>query len=43
MIVVRDTSCIGYLIIIDKLFLLKENFSKIIVPQIVHKRNSTTF
>jgi predicted nucleic acid-binding protein len=37
MIVVSDTSCIGYLIIIDKLFLLKENFSNIIVPQIVHK------
>jgi len=37
MIVISDTSCIGYLIIIDKLFLLKENFSKIIVPQAVHK------
>jgi predicted nucleic acid-binding protein len=37
MIVVSDTSCIGYLIIINKLFLLKENFSNIIVPQIVHK------
>ena len=37
MIVISDTSCIGYLIIIDKLILLKENFSKIIVPEIVHK------
>lgn len=37
MIVISDTSCISYLIIIDKLFLLKENFSKIIVPEIVHK------
>ncbi len=37
MIVISDTSCIGYLIIIDKLFLLKENFSKIIVPPAVHK------
>ncbi len=37
MIVISDTSCIGYLIIIDKLFLLKDNFSKIIIPQIVHK------
>lgn len=37
MIVISDTSCIGYLIIIDKLFLLKENFSKIVVPSAVHK------
>jgi hypothetical protein len=37
MIVVSDTSCIGYLIIINKLYLLKENFSEIIVPEVVHK------
>jgi predicted nucleic acid-binding protein len=37
MIVISDTSCIGYLIIIDKLFLLKENFSQIIIPQTVYK------
>ena len=37
MIVISDTSCIGYLIIIDKLFLLQENFFEIIVPQTVHK------
>lgn len=37
MIVVSDTSCIGYLIIIDKLFLLKDNFSEIVIPQTVHK------
>jgi hypothetical protein len=37
MIVISDTSCIGYLIIIDQLLLLKENFSEIIIPQIVHK------
>ena len=37
MIVISDTSCIGYLIIIDKLFLLKDNFSEIIIPQIVNK------
>jgi predicted nucleic acid-binding protein len=37
MIVISDTSCIGYLIIIDKLLLLKENFSEIIVPKPVHK------
>jgi uncharacterized protein len=37
MIVISDTSCIGYLIIIDKLLLLKENFSEIIVPKSVHK------
>ena len=37
MIVISDTSCIGYLIIIDKLFLLRENFFEIIVPQILHK------
>ena len=37
MIVISDTSCIGYLIIIDKIFLLRDNFSKIFVPQIVHK------
>ena len=37
MIVISDTSCIGYLIIIDKLILLKENFSKIVVPEAVHK------
>jgi predicted nucleic acid-binding protein len=36
MIVISD-SCIGYLIIIDKLLLLKENFSEIIVPKSVHK------
>jgi uncharacterized protein len=37
MIVISDTSCIGYLIIIDKLSLLKDNFSKIIIPETVHK------
>ena len=37
MMVISDTSCIGYLIIIDKLLLLKENFSKIIIPETVHK------
>lgn len=37
MIVISDTSCIGYLIIIDKIFLLKDNFSKIVIPQTVHK------
>ncbi len=37
MIVISDTSCIGYLIIIDKLYLLKDNFSEIIIPQTVHK------
>lgn len=37
MIVISDTSCIGYLIIIDKLFLLNDNFSEIIIPQTVHK------
>ncbi len=37
MIVVSDTSCIGYLIIIDRLFLLKDNFSEIVIPQTVHK------
>jgi predicted nucleic acid-binding protein len=37
MIVISDTSCIGYLIIIDKIFLLRDNFSKIFIPQIVHK------
>jgi predicted nucleic acid-binding protein len=37
MIVISDTSCIGYLIIIDKLLLLKDNFSEIIIPQIVNK------
>jgi predicted nucleic acid-binding protein len=37
MIVISDTSCIGYLIIIDKLSLLKDNFSKIIIQQTVHK------
>lgn len=37
MIVISDTSCIGYLIIIDKLFLLNGNFSEIIIPQTVHK------
>jgi predicted nucleic acid-binding protein len=36
MIVISDTSSIGYLIIIDKLFLLKDNFSEIIIPQKVH-------
>ena len=35
MIVISDTSCIGYLF--DKLLLLKENFSEIIVPKSVHK------
>lgn len=37
MIVISDTSCIGYLIIIDKLFLLNDNFSEIIIPRTVHK------
>jgi predicted nucleic acid-binding protein len=37
MIVISDTSCIKYLIIIDKLFLLKDNFFEIIIPQTVHK------
>lgn len=37
MIVVSDTSCIGYLIIIDKLNLLKENFSEVVVPNAVHQ------
>ena len=37
MIVISDTSCIGYLIIIDKIFLLRDNFSEIFIPQIVHK------
>jgi predicted nucleic acid-binding protein len=37
MTVISDTSCIGYLIIIDKLIILKENFSKIIIPETVHK------
>ncbi|HEV2833225.1 MAG TPA: hypothetical protein VGW31_14680 [Hanamia sp.] len=36
MIVISDTSCFGYFIIIDTLFLLKDNFSKIIIPQKVH-------
>jgi hypothetical protein len=36
--VISDTSCIGYLIIIDKLQLLKNNFSEIIVPDIVNKK-----
>ena len=36
MIVISDTSCLGYFIIIDTLFLLKDNFSKIIIPQKVH-------
>lgn len=35
--VISGTSCIGYLIIIDKLIILKENFSKIITPETVHK------
>ncbi|MEO6949920.1 MAG: DUF3368 domain-containing protein [Ginsengibacter sp.] len=38
MMVISDTSCIGYLIIIDKLQLLKNNFSEIIVPDIVNKK-----
>lgn len=38
MMVISDTSCIGYLIIIDKLQLLKDNFSEIIVPDIVNKK-----
>ncbi len=37
MIVISDTSCIGYLIIIDKLFLLQNNFSEVTVPVAVHK------
>lgn len=37
MIVISDTSCIGYLIIIDRLFLLKDNFFEIVIPQTVHK------
>jgi predicted nucleic acid-binding protein len=37
MIVISDTSCIGYLIIIDKLFLLHKNFTEIIIPSSVHK------
>jgi len=37
MIVISDTSCIGYLIIIDKLFLLQNNFSEVTVPEAVHK------
>lgn len=37
MIVISDTSCIGYLIIIDRLFLLKDNFLEIVIPQTVHK------
>ena len=37
MIVVSDTSCIGYLIIIDKLFLLQNNFSEVTVTEVVHK------
>ena len=37
MIVISDPSCIGYLIIIDKLSLLRDNFSKIIIPQTVHE------
>ncbi|MEO8861871.1 MAG: DUF3368 domain-containing protein [Ginsengibacter sp.] len=37
MIVISDTSCIGYLIIIDKLFLLQNNFSEVTVPDAVHK------
>jgi hypothetical protein len=37
MIVIIGTSCIVYLIIIDKLFLLKDNFSEIIIPLTVHK------
>jgi len=36
MIVISDTSCIGYLF--DKLLLLKENFSEIIVAKSVHKK-----
>ncbi len=37
MIVISDTSCIGYLIIIDKLSLLRQNFTNIIIPLSVHK------
>ena len=37
MIVISDTSCIGYLIIIDRLQLLKDNFLEIIVPNRVNK------
>ncbi len=37
MIVISDTSCIGYLIIIDKLTLLQQNFTNIIIPPSVHK------
>jgi len=37
MIVISDTSCIGYLIMIEKLFLLEQNFFKVIIPSTVHK------
>ncbi len=37
MIVISDTSCIGYLIIIDKHSLLQQNFTDIIIPLSVHK------
>lgn len=37
MIVISDTSCIGYLILINRLVLLKQNFSSIIIPPSVHK------
>ena len=35
MIVVSDTSCIGYLLMIDNLRLLKDNFNQIIIPEAV--------
>lgn len=35
MIVVSDTSCVGYLLMIKELNLLKDNFNEIIIPQAV--------
>ena len=35
MIVVSDTSCIGYLLMIDSLRFLKDNFNQIIIPEAV--------
>ena len=35
MIIVSDTSCIGYLLMIDNLRLLKDNFNQIIIPEAV--------
>ena len=37
MIVISDTSCVGYLIIIDRLTLLQQNFNNIIIPSSVHR------